>query len=72
MSIVRVLPGVHSVVFDDQGLPVVLVADKPFESDDPIVKAHAWAFAADSSAAAGTQPKRVTSARIEQATALGR
>ena len=71
MSIVRVLPGVHSVVFDDQGLPVVLVADKPFESDDPIVKAHAWAFAADSSTAAA-QPKRVTSARIEQATALGR
>ena len=71
MSTVRVLPGVESVVFDEAGLPVVLVADKAFDANDPIVKAHPWAFAADGSPASVPRG-RVTSARVEQATALGR
>lgn len=67
MPIFRVRPDVRCVIFDDStGEQIPLVPGDEFDSDDPIVKSHAWAFQSDAKA---TPRGRVRSVRIEQATA---
>lgn len=67
MSIVRVKPDVAASVFDESiNAFVGLAPGAEYDSNDPIVKAHPWAFAPD-----GDRPARgrVTSISVEQATA---
>jgi hypothetical protein len=49
MATVRVKEGVACVVWNhDTQSHVSLAPGAPFSSDDPFVKAHAWAFESDS------------------------
>tara|TARA_R110000868_G_scaffold322055_1_gene583060 strand:- start:614 stop:841 length:228 start_codon:yes stop_codon:yes gene_type:complete len=67
MSIVRVRPGVAAVIHDASTASMVaLTAGAEYDSADPIVKAHGWAFQTD--ATEDARP-RVRSVSIEQATA---
>ena len=67
MSITRVKPDVAAVVFDASiGSFVPLSPGVEYDTADPLVKAHPWAFTTDTDRAARG---RVTSASVEQATA---
>lgn len=67
MSIVRVQPGIAAVVYDEsvKGF-VALAPGAEYDSADPIVKSHPWAFGSDADRPARG---RVTSVSVEQATA---
>lgn len=47
MATVRVRKGIACTVHPSSGVGVVLVGDKEFDADDPVVREFAWAFDLD-------------------------
>lgn len=66
MAVARVRPDVSSVVFAPNGETIHLRPDAAFDTDDWVVKAHAWAFQLDADV---TPARRRGSVRVEQASA---
>jgi|TARA_R110000868_G_scaffold93348_1_gene258305 hypothetical protein len=66
MAIARVRPDVSSVVFLPTGETIHLRPDAAFDTEDWVVKNHAWAFQLDADVNAS---KRRSSVRVEQASA---
>ena len=66
MAIARVRPDVSSVVFLPSGETIHLRPDAAFDTDDWVVKNHAWAFQLDADV---NVSKRRSSVNVEQASA---
>lgn len=62
-------PGKHALLHPETGLHISPKPDEQFTEDNPLVKAHRWAFGTEDEIAAEREAaQNVTSVPIEQAT----
>jgi len=70
MAVIRVRPDVRQAVIDPESkVPVLLLPGAEYDSSDPIVRAHAWAFG-DGVESATSRPGEKRSTRRPRAATL--